>query len=148
MAPEASMRALAIALFALLLAVGPAAAQAPPAPSAPDANPDANPDAAATDPADLTTIYSADVFQQGVIAMGKPSLDSGLGNNQGDEEADAGADPAVQQALVYDPSPEVERRKRGKLLDSLLTSTPDPAVQGQIKKTDARDAARQQRTEE
>src|SRR3546814_20429648 len=115
MAPEASMRALAIALFALLLAVGPAAAQAPPAPSAPDANPDANPDAAATDPADLTTIYSADVFQQGVIAMGKPSLDSGLGNNQGDEEADAGADPAVQQALVYDPSPEVERRPRGKL---------------------------------
>src|SRR3546814_3392890 len=72
--------------------------------------------------------------------MGKPSLDSGLGNNQGDEEADAGADPAIQQALVYDPSPEVERRTRGKLLDSLMTSTPDHAVQEQIKKTVASDA--------
>src|SRR3546814_10630130 len=140
MAPEASMRALAIALFALLLAVGPSASQAPPAPSAPDANPDANPDAAATDPADLTTIYSADVFQQGVIAMGKPSLDGGPDSDQGNNEADAGADPAAEQALVYDPSPEVERRTRGKLLDSLMTSTPDPAVQEQIKKTVASDA--------
>src|SRR3546814_14838691 len=105
MAPEASMRALAIALFALLLAVGPAAAQAPPAPSAPDANPDANPDAAATDPADLTTIYSADVFQQGVIAMGKPSLDGGPDTDQGNNAADTAAEPAADTGPAYAPHP-------------------------------------------
>src|SRR3546814_15683323 len=98
------MRALAIVLFALLLAVGPAAAQAPPAPAAPDANPDANPDAAATDPADLTPISPADVFQQGVIAMGKPRLDSGLGTHHGDEAANAGAGPAAQPAPLSDPT--------------------------------------------
>lgn len=116
------MRALAIALFAALLTGGaqPAAAQ---------------------DPLGLTSIYSAEVFQQDVIAMGKPVLDTG---QDAGEASGAEQDPAVQQALTYDPSPEVERRTRQKLFDSLITSTSDPAVQAQIEKTVASDAVWQQ----
>ena len=112
------MRALAIALFAALLTAGPQPA-------------------AAQDPLGLSSIYSAEVFQQDVIAMGKPVLAGGPnGGAPGDEEQD----PAVQQALTYDPSPEVEQRTRQKLFDSLITSSSDPAVRAQIEKTVASDA--------
>jgi hypothetical protein len=115
------MRALAIALFATLITGGLHAA-------------------AAQDPLSLSSIYSAGVFQQEVIAMGKPVLDSGQGGGTTDAEQDA----AVQQALVYDPSPEVERRTRSKLLDSLMSSTSDPAVQEQIKQSVGADVVWQQ----
>lgn len=80
----------------------------------------------------LSAIYSANIFQHDVIAMGKPAPDS--------EQSGADAqDPAVRQALSYKPSPDVERRIRKKLVDSLLESTSDPATQTQIKKTVASD---------
>jgi hypothetical protein len=108
------MRALASTLIAAVLAaiqtVAPAAAQ---------------------EATGLSAIYEADVFQNEVIAMGKPVLDAGSGGE--------GGDPAVQEALTYDPSPEVERRTRDKLLASLLESTDDPATQKQIRQTIAGD---------
>src|SRR3546814_20386988 len=73
MAPEASMRALAIALFAPLLAVGPAAAQAPPAPSTPVPNPDSSHAAALNDPPAPTTTFSAYLVPQGLTPLGQPS---------------------------------------------------------------------------
>lgn len=116
------MRALAIALFAALLAAGPRPA-------------------AAQNPLGLSSIYSADVFQQDVIAMGKPVLDTAQ-----DGGAASGTEPdsAVQQALIYDPSPEVEQRTRKKLFDSLTASTSDPAVQEQIEKSVTSDVVWQQ----
>lgn len=116
------MRALAIVLFAALLAAGPRPA-------------------AAQDPLAFSAIYSADIFQQDVIAMGKPVLDTG---QDGGDAGEAVQDPAVQQALTYDPSAEVERRTRQKLSDSLTASTSDPAVQEQIKKSVASDVVWQQ----
>src|SRR5690606_34878339 len=89
--------------------------------------------AAAQNPADLVPIYEAEVFRQEVIAMGKPTV--GDGQPGAVEE-----DPAVRQALTYDPSPEVEQRTRGKLLESLRASTADPAVQAQIEQRVATDA--------
>ncbi|MGF1630626.1 MAG: DUF6683 family protein [Kiloniellaceae bacterium] len=115
------MRALAIALFAAVLTGGPFTA-------------------AAQEPLSLSAIYSADVFQQDVIAMGKPVLDSG----QDGEASDAEPDATVQQALNYAPSPEVEQRTRQKLFDSLVTSTSDPAVQEQIKQSVTTDVVWQQ----
>jgi hypothetical protein len=105
------MRALALFLIAALLASGPAAAQ---------------------DAKGFMSIYSAEVFQQDIVSMGKPALDGAGDDGAG---ADAGQDPAVQKALTYAPSPEVERRTRGKLLDSLMTATADPAAQEQIKQS-------------
>lgn len=108
------MRALAVLSFAILLGAAPRPATA-------------------QNPADLVPIYEAEVFQQEVIAMGKPTV--GDGQPGAVEE-----DPAVRQALVYDPSPEVEQRTRGKLLESLTASIADPAVQAQIEQTVATDA--------
>lgn len=109
------MRAFVL-LFAVLLAAGPAAAQ---------------------DAKEFLSIYAAEVFQQDIITMGKPVLE-----DAGDDgaDADAGQDPAVQEALTYAPSPEVERRTRGKLLDSLMTGTDDPAAQEQIEQSISTDA--------
>lgn len=110
------MRALAFSLFAILLAAGPAAAQ----------------DAKAFLP-----IFSAEVFQQDLITMGKPELD-------GPGDAGAGSNPpqdtAAEHVLTYAPSPEVERRTRSKLLDSLMSSTADPAAQEQIEQSVSTDA--------
>jgi len=89
--------------------------------------------AAAQNPADLMAIYDAEVFQQEVAAMGKPALGD-------DQQGDAAQDPAVEQALTYAPSPDIERRTRGKLLENLKAGTPDPAVQAQIEQTVASDA--------
>lgn len=108
------MRALAASVFAVLLAAAPQLA-------------------AAQNPVDLIAIYEAEVFQQEVIAMGKPAI--GDGQPSAVEE-----DPAVRQALTYDPSPEVERRTRGKLLESLKARTDDPTIQAQIEQTLASDA--------
>ena len=108
------MRALAASFVALLFATLPRPA-------------------AAQNPADLTAIYEAEVFQQEVIVMGKPTVGDG-------QPGAVEQDPAVRQALIYDPSPEVERRTRGKLLESLTASTADPDVQAQIEQTVASDA--------
>lgn len=110
------MRKLIAAFAAVVLAAGPAVAQ------------EEGHDAAA-----LLDIYEADVFQHEVIAMGKPVLD-------GAESGEAAAgDAALQQALSYDPSPEVEQRTREKLLASLLESTEDQDAEAQIRRTFAGD---------
>ena len=106
------MRAPAISLFVALLAAGPAAAQ---------------------DASEFLSIYSAEIFQQDIISMGKPALDDTGDGGAGNDGA--GEDPAVQGALTYAPSPEVERRTRGKLLESLMTNTSDPEAQEQIKQS-------------
>lgn len=108
------MRALAVPFLAILLGAIPRPA-------------------AAQNPVDLVPIYEAEVFRQEVIAMGKPTV--GDGQPGAVEE-----DPAVRQALTFNPSPEVERRTRGKLLESLTASTADPAVKARIEQTVATDA--------
>src|SRR3546814_13402981 len=67
-----------------------------------------------------------------VIAMGKPGLDNG-----GDDgaAAAAGQDPAVQKALTYQPSPEVERRTRQELFDSIVVRIADPATKEKVEQT-------------
>lgn len=108
------MRALALPFLALRLAAAPQPA-------------------AAQNPADLLAIYEAEVFRQEVIAMGKP----GVGDGQ---PAAVEEDPAVRDALSYNPSPEVEQRTRDKLLESLTANTEDPDVRAQIEQTVATDA--------
>src|SRR3546814_17380315 len=107
----AAVRALATTLVAPLVAAAITAAPA----TAQDAAQDAR---------NLSAIYAAEVFQQEVIAMGKPGLDNG-----GDDgaAAAAGQDPAVQQALHYQPSPEVARPTPPARFDSILVRHPHPA---------------------
>src|SRR3546814_13882651 len=107
----AAVRALATTLVAPLVAAAITAAPA----TAQDAAQDAR---------NLSAIYAAEVFQQEVIAMGKPGLDNG-----GDDgaAAAAGQDPAVQKALTYQPSPEVERRTRQDLFASIVGRIAEPA---------------------
>src|SRR3546814_7440895 len=69
--------------------------------------------------------------------MGKPGLDNG-----GDDGAAAAArqDPAVQKALTYQPSPEVERRTRQELFDSIVARIADPATKEKVEQTVTSDA--------
>src|SRR3546814_15762219 len=69
--------------------------------------------------------------------MGKPGLDNG-----GDDgaAAAAGQDPAVQKALTYQPSPEVERRTRQELFDSIVVRIADPATKEKVEQTVTSDA--------
>src|SRR3546814_18518789 len=64
--------------------------------------------------------------------LGKPGLDNG-----GDDgaAAAAGQDPAVQKALTYQPSPEVERRTRQELFDSIVVRIADPATKEKVEQT-------------
>src|SRR3546814_2088843 len=69
--------------------------------------------------------------------MGKPGLDNG-----GDDGAAAAArqDPAVQKALTYQPSPEVERRTHQELFDSIVVRIADPATKEKVEQTVTSDA--------
>src|SRR3546814_1847452 len=69
--------------------------------------------------------------------LGKPGLDNG-----GDDgaAAAAGQDPAVQKALTYQPSPEVERRTRQELFDSIVVRIADPATKEKVEQTVTSDA--------
>lgn len=82
----------------------------------------------------LSAIYSADIFQESLAVVGKPTLLTG--------DAAPGAVPsqAARDALTYKPSSEVERATRQKLLQSLLETTKTAKVQDEIRqsiKTDA-----------
>lgn len=77
----------------------------------------------------LSSIYSSSVFQQGVIGMGKPTLEAGQKIRTGS------ASQAELDALEFDASSRVERATRQKLLDSLLSSSSDPKVQASLRQS-------------
>src|SRR3546814_13798551 len=124
----AAVRALATTLVAPLVAAAITAAPA----TAQDAAQDAR---------NLSAIYAAEVFQQEVIAMGKPGLDNG-----GDDgaAAAAGPDTAVQQALTYQTSPEVARRTPQEPSASIVVPTADTATKPKVQHTSTSCALRTQ----
>jgi len=73
----------------------------------------------------LTAIYRADIFQQSLAAVGKPTL--------------VGLPPAVPQGILdslsFTPSPEVERATRQKLLASVLAVTEGDQLEEQVRLT-------------
>lgn len=73
----------------------------------------------------LTAIYRADIFQQSLTAIGKPTL--------------VGMPPAVPQGILdslsFAPSPEVERATRQKLLASVLAVTEGEQLEEQVRLT-------------
>lgn len=73
----------------------------------------------------LTAIYRADIFQQSLAAVGKPTL--------------VGLPPAVPQGILdslsFVPSPEVERATRQKLLASVLAVTEGDQLEEQVRLT-------------
>ncbi|MDT0498921.1 hypothetical protein RM530_16370 [Algiphilus sp. W345] len=83
---------------------------------------------------DLASIYSSSVFQQGVIGMGKPTLEAGQ------KAYASSASRSDLDALEFDTSSSVERATRQKLLDALLPSSGDPRVQASLRKSIESDA--------
>lgn len=110
------MRALALALCTAFAVAAPAQAQ----------QAQQGQQTSGVDVAGMSVIYAAEIFQQDIITMGKPVLAGS------EEDGDAPVDPAMQQALTYTPSPDVERRTRQKLYDSLAATIADPALEQQL----------------
>lgn len=110
------MRFLFLALIAALLAA-PAQAAVQTAQTASDNR--------GAGPLGLTAIYQAEIFQQSLAAIGKPTL--------------VGMPPAVPQGILdslsFASTPEVERATRQKLLASVLAVTEGEQLEEQVRLT-------------
>lgn len=90
--------------------------------------------ASAQDMIGLSNIYSSSVFQQGVIAMGKPTLEAG-------QKRAYSADTKVSlDALEFSTSGKVESATRRKIFESLSQTTSDPAMLEELRKSVDSDA--------
>ena len=73
----------------------------------------------------LSAIYSADIFHKSLAMVGKPRLVL--------DAPPPALPPEQRDALAFEPSTEVERATRHKLLASLLATTQTAAVQDEIR---------------